>query len=201
MSTIHKATKNIPQTLCFDTETIDIINPNPYPEGTTDEGIPIEVPDKPENMFLKETSDEVPSTNETEPRTVLFEIALPRKSETTQKRSPTGEESNQAELLRWNYRLGHISMHRIQRMASTGILPSRIARCKVPLCQACVYGMMTRRAWRSKGEDATIGRSARVPGQHISIIGQIKGTPTRARYRVATIFVDAVSSLSYVHLQ
>jgi hypothetical protein len=102
-------------------------------------------------------------------------------------------------------------MHRVQRMASLGLLPTRIAKCRIPLCQSCIYGMMTRKAWRTKGEHSTIGANVTRAGQHVSVdqiesptpglVGQLKGVPTRARYRVATVFIDTYSSVSYVHLQ
>ena len=33
------------------------------------------------------------------------------------------------------------------------------------------------------------------------LIGQLKGIPTKLRYKVATVFVDHFSRLSFVHLQ
>jgi hypothetical protein len=38
---------------------------------------------------------------------------------------------------------------------------------------------------------------SRTPG----LIGQLKGIPTKARYKVATIFVDHISDLTFIHLQ
>jgi hypothetical protein len=43
---------------------------------------------------------------------------------------------NQKELLQWYNQMGHLSMHRIQAMASKGLLPSKIAKCRVPICQS-----------------------------------------------------------------
>jgi GAG-pre-integrase domain len=51
---------------------------------------------------------------------------------------------NQKELLRWHNRMGHLSMHRLQEMASKGLLASKIAKCRVPICQSCMYGSLTR---------------------------------------------------------
>lgn len=47
--------------------------------------------------------------------------------------------------LLWHQKLGHISMSRIDRLANLGYLPSLLARCPHPICQACLYGKMTRR--------------------------------------------------------
>jgi GAG-pre-integrase domain len=117
------------------------------------------------------------------------------------------------ELLRWHHRLAHVSMVRLQRMAQNGYLPSRIAHCRIPLCQACVYGKLTRKPWHSKPSTNTNANviTTTVPGQMVSVdqlespiaglVGQMKGILTKRRYKVATIFVDHFSNLSYVHLQ
>jgi Reverse transcriptase (RNA-dependent DNA polymerase)/GAG-pre-integrase domain len=116
------------------------------------------------------------------------------------------------ELLRWHYRMSHISMSRLQKLASQGYLPKRLATCRKPLCQACVYGKLTKRPWRTKGSpDMDNVNVATVPGQCVSVdqlespiegfVGQMKGKLTTKRYKVATIFVDHYSNLSFVHLQ
>ena len=121
-------------------------------------------------------------------------------------------ESDQAKLLAWHYRLGHIPFAKIQQMAARGDLPGRLARCQVPKCAACLYGKSTRRAWRTKApiKDMTIP-PATSPGAVVSVdqlisavpglIAQMKGFITHQRYNVATIFVDHFSGLSFVHLQ
>ncbi len=71
-----------------------------------------------------------------------------------------------------------------------------------------------RRPWKTKPkvvqQDGNLG-TASEPGQCISIdqfaystpglIAQIKGWLTKKRYKVASIFVDLFSGLSYIHLQ
>jgi GAG-pre-integrase domain len=121
------------------------------------------------------------------------------------------ETANQRELLYWHFRLGHMSMHKVQRLASVGLLPSKKALCKVPVCQSCMYGMMTRQPWRNKSDDKVIAPNVNKPGQHVSVdqlespvpglVGQLKGKLTLARYRFATVFVDSFSRASYVYLQ
>jgi hypothetical protein len=37
------------------------------------------------------------------------------------------------ELLAWHQRFGHVSMVRLQQLASEGVLPRRIAKCAIPL--------------------------------------------------------------------
>jgi hypothetical protein len=121
--------------------------------------------------------------------------------------------SPEDELLRWHQRLGHVSIHRIQRITKLGILPSRLAKCRMPICQSCMFGKLTRRAWRSKVQRSTDNKilEAQAPGVCVSVdqlesplpgfVGQMKSIYTRKRYKVATIFVDHFSNLSFVHLQ
>ena len=119
-----------------------------------------------------------------------------------------------AELLKVHHALGHLPMKKLQAMAGKGILPKRFAKCAVPLCGSCLYGKAMRRPWRTKprkGETPSKLRTATTPGQCVSVdqlespapglIAQMKGWLTKKRYRVATVFVDNFSGLSYVHLQ
>jgi GAG-pre-integrase domain len=115
-------------------------------------------------------------------------------------------------MLLLHYKFGHVSMQRIRRMAERGILPKKLLQCQTPLCQACIYGKMTRRPWRMKPSlHKTKPVQVTKPGVVVSVdqlespvpgfVAQMKGKLTRQRYRAATIFVDHFSSLSYVHLQ
>ena len=123
-------------------------------------------------------------------------------------------QSPMTELLRWHQALGHVSMTKLQRMAEHGILPKRLAKCEVPMCTSCLYGKAVRRSWRNKPKKVETGgklRTATSPGQCVSVdqiesaapglIAQMKGWITTKRYRVATVFVDHYSGLSYVYFQ
>jgi hypothetical protein len=100
----------------------------------------------------------------------------------------------------------HLSMHKIQRLAATGLLTSNIAKCRVPLCQSCMYGLLTKHAWRTKEKIHYISPKVHLPGQHVSVdqlespvpglVGQLKGKPTLARYKYAIIFMDTYSRSS-----
>lgn len=116
------------------------------------------------------------------------------------------------ELLEWHLRLGHIPMSRLQVLASEGVLPSRLAKCGIPICAGCMYGKMGRKPWRTKANPHTITDDDNiVVGDCVSVdqlvssvpglLGQIKGIPTRLRYRIATIFVDHASDYTFVFLQ
>ena len=113
-------------------------------------------------------------------------------------------------LLWWHYRLGHVSSKILNGLAKIGILPSKLRHCRLPLCPECQYGKAHRRPWRQKTQKTNI-KVATKPGQVVSIdqlesgtpgfIAQSKGSLTKGRYRVATVFVDHYSGLDYVHLQ
>jgi hypothetical protein len=118
----------------------------------------------------------------------------------------------QTEMLRWHYILGHLSFQRIKRMAQLGILPKKLAQVTPPKCAGCLFGIMTNKPLRNKGNKPKgLGHLATAPGQMVSVdqlesnaegfISQLKGSLTRRRYKAVTIFVDHFSIMSYVHLQ
>ena len=117
-----------------------------------------------------------------------------------------------AEFLRWHHRLGHLSPAKMKLMSLQGDLPRYLAKCETPMCTACLYGKQTRKPWRSKapknepqlspltaaGQCVSVDQlESKTPG----LLGQLRGIPTKQRYRVATVFVDQYSRLSYTHLQ
>ena len=116
-----------------------------------------------------------------------------------------------AELLHYHHRFGHASMSKLRKMAKAGVMPRRLGKCSVPLCSSCLYGKATRRPWRTKGKRQHIARTVTRPGQCVSIdqmesptpglIAQLRGIPTKKRYKCATVFVDQYSGLSFVYLQ
>ena len=125
---------------------------------------------------------------------------------------PLAAENPQAELLRWHYRLGHLSFARLRILALLGTIPRKLLTVKAPKCAGCMYGAMTRRPWRTRGtQNKNKLRVATAPGECVSVdqlespvqgfIAQLKGKLTKRRYGAATIFVDHASRLSYVHLQ
>ena len=60
------------------------------------------------------------------------------------------ESTPEAELLMAHHRFQHISFSKLQEMARQGILPWRLAHCKIPSCSTCLYGKATKRPRRSK---------------------------------------------------
>jgi hypothetical protein len=60
-------------------------------------------------------------------------------------------------------------MYRIQEIASNGLFPIEIAQYQIPICQWCIYGSMTRQAWRIKSSHDTIKGKTSVPGEHVAV--------------------------------
>ena len=119
-----------------------------------------------------------------------------------------GEEDRQKSTLEAEL---HISFSKLQEMARQGLLPRRLAHCKIPSCSACLYGKATKRAWQSKLGKQRQEKKALKPGEVISIdqmvspvpglITQMVGFLMRQRYKYATVFVDQASRMGFVYLQ
>jgi GAG-pre-integrase domain len=209
------------------------IVPELYPPDSDDHGIPIETTqdnrphitpnddddqrtnDKHRDIPISEGADTPPNEDSTSSRPTHL-LVLPTERETQSlkekvHKSDENEIKNRRLLQWWHKRLGHISMHTIQHTASKGLFPMAIAKCQVPVCQACLFGMMTKRPWRTKAVPRPLSIVITVPGYCVSVdqlesrtpglLGQLKGTPTTARFRVSTVFVDHIGDFTYVHLQ
>ena len=108
-----------------------------------------------------------------------------------------------ADLLIWKYRLGHLSFKMINTMDTIGLFPKRIATAPIPKCAGYMFSATTKKPWRKKGAAGRhVVRTTKITqqGQCVSVdqlestqvgfIAQLKGIPTKKRYRYATIFVD-----------
>lgn len=114
-----------------------------------------------------------------------------------------------SELLRWHYRLGHLSFEKIKALAKQGDIPRHLAKIKPPVCPGCLFGAMTRVPKTRAGTKSPIFTATR-PGEHVSVdqlvstqvgfVAQLKGKLTIKRYKAATVFVDHYSRLRYVHM-
>jgi hypothetical protein len=84
----------------------------------------------------------------------------------------------QARLLAWHYRLGHIPFGKIRQLAARGDLPSDMATCPTPRCAACMFGKMTRRAWRTRAPvNAMTIPPVTVPGSVVSMDQLVSAVP------------------------
>jgi hypothetical protein len=116
------------------------------------------------------------------------------------------------ELLGYHLRFGHAPFKKLQIMAREGVIPQRLAKCRHPICAACMFGKATKRPWRQK---TPVNREEAYhptrPGEIVSVdqlksptpglIAQITGALTTKRYEYATVFVDNYSGYSFVFLQ
>ena len=110
-----------------------------------------------------------------------------------------------------HHRFQHISFSKLQEMARQGILPQRLAHCKIPSCSGCLYGKDTKRAWRSKQEKQRQRKKSLKPGEVISVVQMVSPVPgliahmvgflMKQPYKYATVFVDQASCMGYVYLQ
>jgi hypothetical protein len=73
-----------------------------------------------------------------------------------------------AELMRWHFLLGHLPYANIRLMAARKEIPSRLANCRIPKCQSCLYGKATKRPWRTNGQSGTL-KEVTLPGQCVSV--------------------------------
>jgi hypothetical protein len=147
--------------------------------------------------------DEVMATTSFDPDSIP--VIEDEDSEVLQIDNPTQE------MLFWHYHLGHLPFSRIQSMAKAGDFPKRLATCRIPECPMCRFGKATKVPWRTKGKQNNNIKIIPVtaPGQCVSVdqlesttpglIAQLKGTPTKLRYRYVTVFVDHYSGLSFVY--
>ena len=118
-----------------------------------------------------------------------------------------------AQLLMAHHQYGHASMRKLQTMAAQGVLPKHLAKCRIPVCSACLYAKATRKPWRGKPRLANDESDERPikPGQVVSVdqlvsptpglIAQMTGFLTTKRYKYATVYVDQFSRIGFVHLQ
>ena len=116
-----------------------------------------------------------------------------------------------ADFLRWHHKYNHLSFEKLKIMAKQGVIPSRLANCPTPVCTACSYAKIKKRAWRAKTRKNFPSETPKEPGHVVSVdqltsstkgfIAQMTGRLTKARYEHATVFVDQASRLGYVYLQ
>ena len=122
----------------------------------------------------------------------------------------TQADDDQAELMRWHYRLGHLPFVQLKQLAKKGEIPRKLAKTTPPRCAGCLFDAMTKVPWQTKGSESgkQVFRATR-PGQVVSVdqmestqpgfVGQLKGRLTKQRYKAATVFVDHFSGLRYIH--
>jgi hypothetical protein len=106
---------------------------------------------------------------------------------------------DQDELMRWHYRLIHLSVSKLKQLALNGKIHQRLAKVKPPACVGCLFGAMTKVPWRGQETSPEVFVATKA-GQCVSVdqlvstqvgfIAQLKGTLTKKRYTAATVFKD-----------
>jgi hypothetical protein len=103
---------------------------------------------------------------------------------------PLAAADDQAELMQWHYRLGHLSFQKLKQLALTGEIPKKLSKLKPPKCTGCLFGAMTKLPWRGK-ESASSQKIfvAAKPGEIFSVdqmestevgfFAQLKGSLTK----------------------
>jgi hypothetical protein len=135
---------------------------------------------------------------------------LPQQTDADKDNEALFASDDQAELLCWHHRLGHISFSMLKALAKNGEIPRRLANVKEPKCAGCLFGKMTKVPWQTQSKATSKVHEATYPGECVSVdhmqstqagfYAQLKGKLTSKRYTAATIFFDHFSWLRYVHL-
>ncbi len=55
-----------------------------------------------------------------------------------------GATDNQAKLMQWHYRLGHMSFPKLKQLALNDEIPKKLAKVLSPKCAGCLFGMITK---------------------------------------------------------
>jgi Reverse transcriptase (RNA-dependent DNA polymerase) len=183
-----------------------------------DENESVNTATAPVDGTISDDDDPDPQPLPMQPRTTTFDLDGPPTYTNTklpviiEDEEERQVDSASAEFLRYHQKFNHVSPKRIQLMAKQRILPFRLSKCPIPVCTACLYGKATKRNWRSKhSNNMNAAHVPTRPGEVISIdqmisptaglVAQNTGALTKARYKVATVFIDHATDYSYVSIQ
>jgi hypothetical protein len=106
---------------------------------------------------------------------------------------------NQAKLICWHYRLGHLAFSKLKQQALNGEIPQRLAKVKPPACAGCLFSAITKVPWKGQETSSKVlvatkaGKCVSVDQMFLTQVGfiaQLKGTLTKKCYTAATIFVN-----------
>jgi hypothetical protein len=147
--------------------------------------------------------EEDPSDESIQQGLLTFDPNLPQAKE---EGSPLAAADNQAELMCWHYRLGHLTFDKLKQLALNGKIPKKLAHNKPPKCAGCLFGTMTKIPWCGKESKSSHKVFvATKPGEMVSVnqmvstevgfFAQLKGKLTKKRYRCCTILGDHYSRL------
>ncbi len=122
-----------------------------YKKGKSASEGAIDHDDKMIKTSNKSSSDEGGAEEESNTSTrmnaLTFDPTLPLEEDEESYLTATND---QAKLMRWHYRLGHLSFPKLKLLAKNGEIPHRLAKIPPPKCTGCLFGAMTKLPWRGK---------------------------------------------------
>jgi len=77
----------------------------------------------------------------------------PRPQEEEDEHTTLTTSDDQAELMCWHYRLGHLPFLRLKQLAINGEIPKKLAKVTLPKCAGCLFGAMTNPLARQRDQD------------------------------------------------
>ena len=63
--------------------------------------------------------------------------------------------NNQAKLVRWHYRLGHLTFAKLKQLTLNGEIPKKLAKVTPPKCTGCLFDAMNKIPWHGKETKAS----------------------------------------------
>ena len=118
--------------------------------------------------------------------------------------------TDKGELLRWNYKLDHLSFLKMRILMIIGILPKKLLYVRPPVYACCLAGAIAKNPKHVEGGRSKL-KQANKSGEYVSndqlkshtpgFLGVLRGFLTKKRYTCATIFVDHSSRSTYYYHQ
>ncbi len=114
--------------------------------------------------------------------------------------------NEQAKLMRWHYRPGHLTFPKLKQLALNGKIPKNLTKVLPPKCAGCLFGAMTKLSWQGKETKANHKVFVTTkPGEciladqmtstEVGFYAQLKGKLTKKHYKCTTVFVDHFSRI------
>jgi hypothetical protein len=159
-------------------------------ETSEDEGV------NEDNKTIKTSNVPPPTAPEEPPSEALRHGPLtfdPHPQEKEDEQTTLAALDQQADLMRWHYRLGHLPFSRLKQLAINGKIPKKLAKVAPPKFAGCLFGAMTKIPWRGKetksshdvfvatkpGECVSVGQ---MTSTELGFVAQLKGKLTKKRY-------------------
>ena len=77
-------------------------------------------------------------------------------------------DDNQAKLMRWHYRLGHLAFSKLNQLVLNSKIPRRLAKVKPSACAGCLFGAMTKVPWKGRETSSKVFVAMKA-GQCVSV--------------------------------